>query len=276
MEHQKTEQGRPRGNMLLAEDAEIVRSAVKAATRYFGIRLQDLDRGGKWVTVAMRNASPLSVEIAERLFLAVQRPDKLLVRGKPAQGPSLLETQKAIELHRNDPAAHPLQQNPAMDYINAIFAAARVVELYARPMPGSNIFVIPGTALSLAKAIIDAIVEDLPPQIVGARSRRKLVERLAFYLDLSERPLRGVDGKALLPQLLKLGLHNRRELTSAINEQMPEENFFDIGPAVDALATAEEQRSAEPDSAAKRTRRKRQVVMPRIRRVVTEDAPDPR
>ena len=42
-----TKIGRPPAIMLIPKDAAIVRDAVKAATRYYGIRLRDLEKEGE-------------------------------------------------------------------------------------------------------------------------------------------------------------------------------------------------------------------------------------
>ena len=54
-----TKMGRPPAIMLLPKDAQVVRDAVTAATRYYGIRQQDL---GSWVIAAMRKSATMSVK----------------------------------------------------------------------------------------------------------------------------------------------------------------------------------------------------------------------
>jgi hypothetical protein len=258
--------GRSAGNMLLAEDAQIMRNAVWAATRYLGIRLQDLERGGTWVTAAMRKSSPMSVKTAERLFRAVHPPDEALVKGKSPQGMPMDEAWAAIERNRETPEGSPLPSDPAFEYIGYMLEAQRIVNSYAHALPGSTIFVIPGTACSNATALVDSVIKDLPTGAVSEKLKRGLVKHSADFFELAERPLARPDRKALLQQLYVVGLSNRFELLNEIDKAFPEEKVFDgLMPAINAWTAAQRRRSEQCEPKKLAARKKRRVAMPRIR-----------
>ncbi|MGC2074835.1 MAG: hypothetical protein WA728_02150, partial [Xanthobacteraceae bacterium] len=219
-----TKLGRPPAIMLLPQDAAIVRDAVKAATRYYGIQQQDL---GSWVTAAMRKSVEMSVETAERLFRLVQQPDASLVKGKPAKGIPLLELQTAIERHREDPGNNPWPQDPAMDYILKMFEAAKVVNNHAKPMPGSTLFVVPGTSQRMAEELVESFVDELSNETFSEQLQRRLVDHLSFYFKVAERPLKEVENKALLDKLRTLGMLNRVDLANEAGKSFPEEELYD-------------------------------------------------
>ena len=177
-------QGRPRANKLSPEDAALVRSAVRAASRYFGIAIKDLAGGASWVAAAMRGGSPLAASVAERLFRLVQQPDEKLVGKKPPQGPSMAEMQTAIDLHSSDRDAHPLHQTPTLEYIHLIFTATRTIERYARPFPGSVFFVLPDSSQAIAESLADELADEQLFGQIGRSRRLKLIKFLSFYFDL--------------------------------------------------------------------------------------------
>ena len=160
--------GRPPSAKLSANDAEVIRCAVRTATSYFGIPIGRLDRGASWVAAAMRGDSTMTASVAERLFRLVQHPDISLIGEKTPQGPSLAETQRAIDLHTADPEGSPLNQTPTLEYLNLIFSAARTIERYARAIPGSVLFVLPGSARAVAQSLTDEIND---AQILGQIGR---------------------------------------------------------------------------------------------------------
>jgi hypothetical protein len=252
-----TKMGRPPAIVLLPDDAQIVRDAVTAATRYYGIRQQDL---GSWVIAAMRKSAEMSVETAERLFRRVQQPDASLVKGKPAKGMTLLDAQSVIKLHAEDPEANPLPEDPAIEYVLKMFEVARVVNYYARPMPGSTFFVLPKTSRQTAEAIVESFAEETQGLVFGDEVRRKLVEHLSFYFEVAERPLREVQNKTLLDNLGKLGLLNRFDLANELGKSYPEEELYDPVPGtiIEALVTAETQRNVKTNPAPAPRKRKRQ------------------
>lgn len=259
--------GRPRANKLSSQDAELVRCAVRAAARYFGIAIKDLDNSESWVSAAMRHGSAMTATVAERLFLLVQKPDWNLVGRKRPQGPSLRETQEAIDRHSADSDAHPLNQTPTLEYIHLMFTATRIIERYARPFPGSAFFVLPGTAQGVAESLADELADTEILGQIGRSRRRKLVEFLSFYFELGERPLKTEAGERILGTLNALGVAHTLQTTAQINQLFPEEKASDPTPALEALVEAETQREkmlAEKWSK-KAPRKKRRVVMPRIR-----------
>jgi hypothetical protein len=244
-----TKVGRPPSAMLFPNDAATVRDAVKAATRYYGIRVQDLDKESNWVTTAMRKSTEMSTETAERLFRRVQQPDAALVKAKPAKGMSLREAQAVIERFKEDPEANPLPQDPTLDYILKMFEAARVVNNYARPFPGSTLFVTPGTSQRMAELLVESFVEEIPGRVFSEELRNLLVGHLSFYFRLAERPLRDVQNKALLDNLNVVGQVNRFLVTTQLSESLPQEELYDPVPGVvmGALIAADTQRTAKPN-----------------------------
>ena len=239
--------GRPAGVTLIPEHAKVIRRAVKAAARYFGLRTGDF---GAWVTTAMRSASQMSLDTAIKLFRQVQQPPAGLVAKKAPRGPSLVEMTPAVLRFRDDPIANPLPQNATADYLDSIFEAAAVLNLYIDPCPGSTMFVMPGTSLSLAQWLVESFAEEIPKRSMSSNARQKLVLFLAHHFKIAERPLFTDRGRDLVPQLMRLGVANRREITRIITEQLPDRVASDIESSIAALTAAEEQRSKPPQKKA--------------------------
>lgn len=261
----KSKRGRPPGVTLRPEHAAVIRRAVKAMTRYYGIRIGDLD---EWIATAMRSAAPLSVEVAVRLFYLVQLPPTRQT-GKRPQGPSLAEVAPAVLRFSQDSDANPLPENAATDYLDAIFEAAAILNLYVAPFPGSAIFAIPGIASSLAKSLVESFVEDTTASEISNEGRRKLVLFLEHTFRTAERPFYTEYGRQLLPHLVRLGVANRRELIRVITEQFPEQAADNISSSIDALVDTQERRlTASQKKPEKATRKKRKVTMPRIKDVL--------
>jgi hypothetical protein len=258
------DQGRPPSNKLSSDDAELVRGAVRAATRYFGIAIKDLDGGASWVAAAMRKGSPLTVSVAERLFRLVQQPDEKLIGKKPPQGPSFEETQTAIDRHSEDPENCPLEQTPTLAYINLMFTAARTVERYARAFPGSVLFVLPGSARSVAESPAGEMADAQILGQIGPSRRRKLIDFLHFYFKLGETPLRTEEGQKILGTLNSLGIVHNLKTAAEINRALPDEHFNDPMPGLEALWGAEMRRNEVLASPKKRrARRKRKATLRR-------------
>jgi hypothetical protein len=243
--------------MLLPADAQIVRDSVTAATRYYGIRQQDL---GSWVIAAMRRSGEMSVETAERLFLKVLLPDPSLVKGKRAKGMPLLEAEAAIKLHVEDPATNPLPQDPAVEFKLKMFEAERVVSEYARPFSGSTLFVIPGTSQRMAELLIESFTEEVQDLVFGEELQRRLVAHLSYYFELAERPLKEIQNKTLLDNLRTLGLLNRLDITNELRKSSSEEELYDPIPqrVIDARTAAETQRNVKTNPTPAPRKRKRQ------------------
>jgi len=256
--------GRPSGIVLLPEHAAVVRRAVKAAARYFGLRVGDF---GPWVTTPMRSASQMSLDTAVKLFRHVQQPSAGLAAKKRPRGPSLVEMAPAVLRFRHDPIANPLPQNATTDYLDSIFEAAAVINLYTDPCPGSTMFVMPGTSLSLAQSLVESFAEEIPKRSRTSDAHQKLVLFLAHHFRVAERPLFTDRGRELVPQLMRLGVANRREITRMITEQFPDQVASDIESSIAALTAAEEQRSKPPEEKRpkKPTPEKPKASMPRIR-----------
>lgn len=260
----KPKRGRPAGVVLIPEHAKVIRRAVKAAARYFGLRTGDF---GAWVTTAMRSASPMSLDTAIKLFRQVQQPSAGLIAKKTPRGPSLVEMTPAVLRFKDDPIDNPLPENATADYLDSIFEAAAVLSLYMDPCPGSAMFVMPGAALSLAQSLVESFSEEIPKRSMSSDARQKLVLFLAHHFKIAERPLFTDRGRELVPQLMRLGVANRREITRIITEQLPDQVASDVEASIAALTAAEEQRSKTPQKKAppETTLGKPKVSMPRIR-----------
>jgi hypothetical protein len=209
----------------------------------------------------------MTATVAERLFGLVQKPDLSLIGKKSPQGPSLAETQRAIDLHTADPEGCPLYQTPTLEYLNLIFAATRTIERYARAFPGSVLFVLPGSAQAVAESLADEINDSQILGQIGRSRRRKFVKFLSFYFELAERPLKTEKGESILGILNTLGIEYTAQTAERINEALPNEKVYDPTPNLMALIEAEAQREkvlAEPRKK-KASRGKRRVTMPRIR-----------
>ena len=239
-------QGRPLAPTLLPKDAASVRDAIKAATRYYGIRLQDI---GTWATAAMRKSTPMSIETAERLFLAVYQPDASLVKEKPAKGMPRLEAEAAIKRNAEDPEANPLPEDPAIEFVLKMFEAAQVINNYARPLPGSTLFVIPGTSQRMAELLVESFVEELSGQVFSEELQRKLEDHLSTYFKVAERALREIEHSTLLESLKSLGVLSRVDLTNEFGKLVPEEQLYDPIPraVTEAVTAAEERRNTKPN-----------------------------
>ena len=220
----------------------------------------------------------MTAAVAERLFRLVEKPDLSLIGEKPPQGPSLADTQRAIDLHTADPEGYPLYQTPTLEYIHLLFAAARAIERYARAFPGSVLFVLPGSAQAVSESLADEIND---AQILGqiCRSRRrKFIKFLSGYFELAERPLNTEKGKSILGTLNTLGIDYNAQTAARINESLPNEKVSDSIPNLKALIEAEAQREKVLlEKASKKQRRgKRNVTLRRNTDVLYRDAPGPR
>jgi hypothetical protein len=163
----------------------------------------------------------MTATVAERLFGLVQKPDLSLIGKKPPQGPSLAETQRAIDLHTADSEGCPLYQTPTLEYLNLIFAATRTIERYARAFPGSVLFVLPGSAQAVAESLADEINDSQILGPIGRSRRRKLVKFLSFYFELAEQPLKTEKGESILGTLNTLGIDYNAQTAARINEALP-------------------------------------------------------
>jgi hypothetical protein len=235
--------GRPPAQTLLPGDATILKAAAKAATRYYGIRQQDL---GASIALAIRSRKPMSVKSAEQMYQACQQPQARLVKRKPAKGMSMIDAQAALEKYKEDPEANPLPKDPIFEYMERMYKAAVVVNNYARPQPGSTLFVIPGTSQRLAELLVESFVEEAPG-VLGAESQHALVDLLSHYFKVAERPLRETANKHLLDKLIALGWLNRIDLTNELSKSVPREQLSDRELVVVALTAAENQRAETPN-----------------------------
>jgi hypothetical protein len=217
--------GRPPNTNIDADEAKILREAVKLSARYFGIRLQDLGPG--WIAAAMRKKAPLSVEVALALLKCISGPQPQLVGKKRPQGISnkevferLIERGKAPE---DSPASEyfkDVKDDVGFKRYALVNFASLIMMKYQLPQPGTAVFVMPGTA----RLVAAKLAELLPLDGVGKQRKREIVETLGDYFELGERPLRAEMGKELVPRLTYLGL---AENLSAIADFLEAEGWED-------------------------------------------------
>ena len=203
----KSRGGRPTNVTIADDDATIIRKALKATVRYYGIRLQDLGPES-WIAHAMRTKASMSVETA-LLFLAyITRPNPKLVGKKRPQGSTTKEAfERFLELglgEENAPRELPaaLMDDAAAQYYAWSSMAALVMQKYQTPLPGTAVFVMPGTS----RLVVQKLLPFLPLGNLGRATVRRIAESLERYFELGERPLQTDLGKRLVPRLTYLSL----------------------------------------------------------------------
>jgi hypothetical protein len=199
--------GRPSNINIDAEDAKILRETVKLHARYFGIRLKDLGPG--WITAAMRKKAPLSVETALALLKCITYPDSKLVGKRHPQGTSnkevfelVIDRTKAAEGSPKPGSFEDVKDDVGFRRYGFVNFASLIMQKYQLPMPGTAVFVMPGTA----RIVAAKLAELLPLEGVGKQRRREIIEALGDYFELGEKPLRAELGKELVPRLTYLSL----------------------------------------------------------------------
>lgn len=255
--------GRPASATLYPEHAELIRKAVKAAAKYYGVRIEDLGRPSKWIIDAMRTTRPLSVAAAVRLIDAIDHIDPSLIGAKVPQGPTLEEMWSASRQAQSDSAVKP-SLNPTIEYFGSTFLAHLILERYTAPIPGSVIFVLPGASNAVAEHLADIA----SAHGLAKNKRRQVFEQFAAFLKDAETPLESDLGKKLIPRLTVLRTINNLNLMVAIQDATTHEDPFGIIERVQATITAEAARdnTRKVDKKAK-PRKKRRVVLPSVRRL---------
>ncbi|MGA8098217.1 MAG: hypothetical protein WB810_06110 [Candidatus Cybelea sp.] len=150
----------------------------------------------------------MSVETA-LLFLAyITRPNPKLVGKKRPQGSTTKEAfERFLELglgEENAPRELPaaLMDDAAAQYYAWSSTAALIMQKYQTPLPGTAVFVMPGTS----RLVVQKLLSLLPLGNVGKATVRRIAEALERYFELGERPLRTDLGKRLVPRLTYLSL----------------------------------------------------------------------
>jgi hypothetical protein len=206
----KSRVGRPLSINIAPDDAKLLREAVKLASRYYGIRLQDLG-ASSWITAAMRKKAAMSIDTALALLEFISHPPPALVGKKRPQGtsiPSVVQQlkqsldQNGVGLQLQPDDLERLKGDIAAQYYAYANFAGLLMQKYQLPLPGTAVFVMPGTArLAAAK-----LAELLPLDHLGRQRKRDIVETLEFYFELGEKPLESELGKKLIPRLTYLSL----------------------------------------------------------------------
>jgi hypothetical protein len=261
----KPGRGRPRSHVLLPEHAEAIRRAVKATARYYGIRIQDIGGGSLNITEAMRSGSALSVVAAAQLFAEIQRPRPELVGKKKPQGLSMDRVTELMMQYVRDPKRTLIPLDPTVEYFGSVFYAGLVLTRYLAPNPGSAFFVLPGAGRSIAEALTDK----LQLGKISAQRRRAIVDSMAEFFELAEKPLGSELGERLIPRLTVLSLINNLEIVAAF-QKVSDEDVLGLVDTIEAVEGSEERRSESLQQKPKKTAasRKRRVVMPRIKDVL--------
>ena len=156
---------------------------------------------------------------------------------------SLEEAQRAIERFKANPEGSPLPADLTIEYICAVIEAAQIVNSYSSPLPGSTFFGMPGTALSNATALVDSFLEEPGAKGISRTAARSLVEHLAYYFEVAERPLAHPEQEELRNRLGVLALANRFELDQATRNLDTGEETTGAAPIANALIDAERRRS---------------------------------
>jgi hypothetical protein len=210
--------GRPQNITIAPEDAKILRDAVKLTAKYFGIRLQDLG-DPSWMAAAMRKKAPMSVETAFELLDIITHPKPELVARKRPQGSStamvmrtLLEKSADAE-SRGDQDYEWAKEDVAAQYFAFCNFAGLIMMKYKMPLPGTAVFVMPGTSRLVASMLTSL----LPLDTLGKKHRREVTETLERYFELGEKPFATVLGKEIVPRLTYASLaENLRETAKTL------------------------------------------------------------
>jgi hypothetical protein len=201
--------GRPPSVTITPEDAKIVREAAKLAARYYGMRLQDLGPKGGWITSAMRTKAAMSTETALALLKLIVHPKPGLVATRRPQGTPTRDVLRRFVDIQNETGQTPPPESydEVKDDVGARFMAfanmaGLLLQKYQMPIPGTAVFVMPGTSRLVARKLIEV----LPEGSVKKQRLREIEDVLARYFELGERPLRAELGKELIPRLTILSL----------------------------------------------------------------------
>jgi hypothetical protein len=254
----RSQRGRPTSATLEPEHAALLRSAVRAFIRYFGIRLQDLGGKSNWLADAMRKERPISVATALRI-LDLMRPTPELIGKKKPQGQPVSEVVRLLLDRQGDSTKLP--SGAAADYWINFALATTTMERYVVPIPGTALFVLPGAARPAAVLL----AESLPFRRLSPYRRRVLVEHLSRYFSRAEGPLRSDSGKTVATQLAVLGIANTEaEAMGAFNEPNLA-NLLRIPERLRELRDQERRRTAAQKASKKHgARKKRNVTLQRI------------
>jgi hypothetical protein len=201
----------------------------------------------------------MSVATALKLYHVAERPKSDLVANKKPKGPSMAEIWQDCLDHVKDPSIK-IERNATVEYLGGMFIAARTLERYS-PLPGSAFFVLPGAGRSIA----ESLANDLAAFGIGAQRRREIADYFAEIFRRAEEPLRTDVGEELIPRLIFLAMINNFTLL-AENPEAGSDHADKILEAIEAVSSAEKQRSGGQGNAKKpAARKKRRVVMPRIK-----------
>jgi hypothetical protein len=252
--------GRPPGRNLRPEHAELLRKTVKAATRYYGVRVKDLSATSASLVDALRTGRPMSVATAQRLWAIVESPHPNLVGSKKPQGPSMSEVWEVMITGGFSSKQPPL--NAATEYFACRMLASLILQRYLCPTPGTVLFVLPGAAHNLALSL----AEQLPLGAVSPKRRRDFVDVLTSYFEQAEQPLATKLGERLVPRLVVMGMINNLNLLAKLQKEYPDDDVANVFQSLEEASNLEHLREVAREQPARRPRpRKRRVFMPALR-----------
>jgi hypothetical protein len=217
-----------------------VRDAVHAHCRYYGIRIKDLaiEKGSSWIAAAMKKG-PMTVDTAKQLAELINSPQLDRVGTKRPRG-ATWEVLSEI-LKKSEGKINPkYRDDPGLQHQAFGLMMHLVLANYTMCIPGSNIFVMPGGAQSVADHVV-SLADRLG---LSKRKREHLQAQLySFFVD-SERPLDTELGKKLVPRLTVLGIVNFLKFTNEALKVLPmtDEENSEIGSTLRKSIRAEGRR----------------------------------
>jgi hypothetical protein len=222
--------GRPPRETLLPEHAEVVRRAVKAGARYYGIRLRDLGESGAWMADVMRSRAPMPVETAKRLMREIVSPNPDLIGKKRPQGMHLEDLGRLMMGNELKPWI--IKDDAAGQFFGYLAYAGLMLQPYAIPVGGTAFFVMPGAS----KRVAAELMARLPLGRIGRVKRKSLQDTIVEFLEPGEVALRKEENKYLIPRLTYLGIVNSLGIAADIGPLPNEEEKVEAAFAEYELA----------------------------------------
>ncbi len=254
-----SKRGRPPQATILAEHAEYVRKAVKAAARYYGVPIKNLAPNGAWITEAMRKKAPLSLETAQRLLAAITVPPLDAVGKRRPQGRSQKQLQEELLAHMEGGGSPShFKLDAAAEFLGYVSGASIHLLPYQLPAPGIGFFVMPGAARNAAEFVIAC----LPLGKVSRERIRAITDALTLTFEEAYVPTSDETAQRILPKLYYLALlKTMREAAEAgpFSDHQLESMWESLRGSVRAEHRRERKKNAKRTPPEKRPRRKRRT-----------------
>lgn len=243
--------GRPPKDLVDSEVADIVRLAVRAFSRYWGIRIQDIGSGRKrsWIQEAMK-AGPMTIDTAWDLLREIVHPSPELVGKKRPKGMSFQRLNKLIAAGAKrgiDPShwGRKLYADAAMQYqSSALFALLRVLP-YKFPFPGIAMFILPGTSNPVARHVTDLVMSAAG---LSKQRARDLLSAMRQFLKPAEAPFAQDAWSEVVPRLHYAALSHYLRMATDLMSRFPlsdQENASIEDLFATGLRSAERRESAK-------------------------------